>query len=176
MDRIILLFIALKRHFSNKRVVIGYLTVIGIVAIIIWHNKQNVGQKDSITTSMEYNHQPTKTPESIICPPANFASQAIYFDAITDLSITNGNRLITRHSINVTYKEEISGDLLDKEIRHWIHFVYKKEPQSKTISVKCFTEGNRLSFMNGYFAPFGKWASASNDADISNYQIAISYF
>lgn len=105
----------------------------------------------------------------VINPPANYKPKGVASGGIENLSFSG----INRYRIKVFFTKEISGDVLDKEIRYWLYYVYKKKTDASAINVVCFEKGNKYSFMNGYFAPYGEWSKAGNFSDYSKYKVSI---
>lgn len=111
-------------------------------------------------------------PVSIINAPQQYTPLGKVDGKIINAS--QGN--IKRYKVNIDFNKEITGEELDKEIRHWIYYVYKQHKDANAIAVNCYVKGNKMSFMNGYFAPFGEWKNANSSNDYSNHKVSISYF
>ena len=132
--------------------------------------------KDDFGRSITFNKVIRKVnnikPEEIINAPQNYSPKGKIEGKI--INVSQGD--VKRYKVNIDFNNEISGEELDKEIRYWIYFVFKQDKEANAIAVNCYEKGNKMSFMNGYFAPYGEWSNANSSKSYSNHKVKISYF
>jgi hypothetical protein len=111
----------------------------------------------------------TKLVKSIINPPTNYKPITKIDGKIRDVTFINTKRLVYDFDIN----NEVSDEVIEKEIRYWLYKIWIDNKDTKAISVRCFKKEFSFYYMDGVFAPYGEWEKANVNVGLSKFKVKI---